>query len=370
MSLTISVPDSLRMSIEAASGGAQTVLYSALGQPTFMDIIPQFTGAAVGVTGYTDPHPMFYGQDGTAKSEYFFGTYPGVVKNGELLSLPGQDPANTLNHDQFVAYARACGAGHHVISNACYAGIALWCRMNSFAPRGNTNYGAAHDAAWESGRRSDGLAPGLASGSARTLTGSGPVSWRHNNSSTGIADLVGNVWEWSPGMRINAGEIQVLRNDAASTVPKNDGVINTIDMSAGSSKWWAIDGTAATVAACFVAPGSANTVKYATSGSAAQTLVLGSGAAFEGMASYVTGAGALMTLKALGLMPVASLLGGTIATPAANSDIFYVDVTGERLPIRLGFWANGAAAGLSALYLFNGRSAANGNVGARPGFVR
>ena len=171
-------------------------------------------------------------------------------------------------------------------------------------------------------------------------------------------------------MRINAGEIQVLRNDAASTVPKNDGVINTIDMSAGSSKWWAIDGTAATVAACFVTPGSANTVKYATSGSAAQTLVLGSGAAFEGMASYVTGAGALMTLKVLGLMPVASLLGGTIASPAANGDGFWVDVTGEKLPLRLGSWGSGATAGLSALHLDNVRSNAYDFFGARPGFVR
>ena len=88
------------------------------------------------------------------------------------------------------------------------------------------------------------------------------------------------------------------------------------------------------------------------------------------MASYVTGAGALMTLKVLGLMPVASLLGGTIATPAANGDGFWVDVTGERLPVRLGDWGYGAAAGLSALYLANDRSNAGGSVGARPGFVR
>lgn len=359
MSLTISVPDSLRASVEAASGGRQTVLYTALGQPTFMNIIPQFTGAQVGVAGYTDPHPMFYGTDGTAKSSYFFGTYPGVVKNGELLSLPGQDPANTLNHDQFVVYARACGAGHHVVSDQAYAGIALWCRANSFQPRGNTNTGSAYDAAWETG---------VISGAGRTATGSGPASWRHDNSNSGISDLCGNVWEWSPGVRINGGEIQVLRNDAASTIPKNDSVMATIDMSAGSTKWWAIDGTAATTN-CFVAPGSANTVKYATSGSAAQTLVLGSGGAFETMASYVTGAGALMVLKALGLMPVANPLGGTIAVPAANSDVFYIDVTGERLPIRGGDWYYAAGAGVFTLYCGNARSYALYSVGARPAFV-
>lgn len=359
MPLTISVPDSLRASVEAASGGRQTVLYTALGQPTFMNIIPQFTGAQVGVAGYTDPHPMFYGTDGTAKSQYFFGTYPGVVKNGELLSLPGQDPANTLNHDQFVAYARACGNGHHVVTDQAYAGIALWCRANSFQPRGNTNTGSAYNAAWETG---------VISGAGRTATGSGPASWRHDNSNSGISDLCGSVWEWSPGVRINGGEIQVLRNDAATTIPKNDGVMNAIDMAAGSTKWWAIDGTAATTS-CFVAPGSSNTVKYATSGSVAQTLVLGSGGAFETMASYVTGAGALMVLKALGLMPVANPLGGTIAVPAANSDVFYIDVTSERLPFRGGDWTDAASAGVFTLNCRNPRTNALYDIGARPAFV-
>ena len=359
MPLTISVPDSLRASVEAASGGRQTVLYTALGQPTFMFVQPQFTGAAVGVTGYTDPHPMFYGTDGTAKSNYFAGVYPGVVKNGELLSLPGQDPANTINHDQAVAYARACGTGHHVMTNQAYAGIALWCRANSFQPRGNTNTGSAYDAAWETS---------VISGAGRTATGSGPASWRHDNSNSGISDLCGNVWEWSPGVRINAGEIQVLRNDAATTIPKNDGVMNAIDMAVGSAKWWAIDGAAATIS-CFVAPGHANAVKYATSGTTAQTLVLGNGAAFEGMASYVTGAGAVLVLKVLGLMPVASQLGGTIAAPVASGDVFYLNAGIEALPIRGGDWASAASAGVFALNCTYARSGADNYVGARPAFV-
>ena len=360
MALTISVPDSLRAAVEAASGGRQTVLYTALGQPTFMNIIPQFTGAQVGVTGYTTPHPMFYGQDGTAKSAYYFGTYPGVIKNGELLSLPGQDPGSAITCDQAVAYARACGTGHHVTTNQAYAGIALWCRANSFQPRGNTNTGSAHDASWETG---------VISGDGRTATGSGPASWRHDNSSSGISDLCGNVWEWSPGVRINAGEIQVLRNDTATTTAKNDGVLNSIDMSAASSKWGAINGAATTTVNCFVTPGTAGTVKYALSGSVAQTLVLASGAAFETMASYVTGAGALLVLKVLGLMPVSSTLGGTIAAPSANGDVFYIDTTLERLPIRGGNWSNAATAGVFTLNCTHARTDADYSLGARPAFV-
>jgi hypothetical protein len=169
-------------------------------------------------------------------------------------------------------------------------------------------------------------------------------------------------------VRINGGEIQVLRNDGATTIPKNDGVMNAIDMAVGSAKWWAIDGTSGSTS-CFVAPGSANTVKYATSGSTAETLVLGSGAAFEGMTSYVTGAGAVLVLKVLGLMPVASQLGGSIAVPAANGDAFYIDVTSERLPIRLGGWDNAAVAGVFSLLCNYARSRTYTNLGARPAFI-
>lgn len=65
-------------------------------------------------------------------------------------------------------------------------------------------------------------------------TGSGPVSWRHDNTPFGIADLCGNVWEWAPGMRINAGEIQIIAD--------NDAALTATDFSAGSAAWKAVDG--------------------------------------------------------------------------------------------------------------------------------
>jgi hypothetical protein len=76
-----------------------------------------------------------------------------------------------------------------------------------------------------------------------------------------------------------------------------------------------------------------------------------------------------LVLKALGLMPVASLLGGTIATPAANSDVFYITLTGEILPFRGGAWDYAATAGVFTLHCANARTYANGSIGARPAFV-
>jgi hypothetical protein len=77
----------------------------------------------------------------------------------------------------------------------------------------------------------------------------------------------------------------------------------------------------------------------------------------------------VLVLKALGLMPVAAQLGGTIAVPAANGDVFYIDVTSERLPFRGGDWADAAGAGVFSLGCYYARSVASYGVGARPAFI-
>jgi sulfatase modifying factor 1 len=351
MPLTISVPDTLRMSVEAASGGKQTVLYTALGQPSYMNIIPKMSLESLHATDLgTGTHPAFI-VGGVEKNELFLGAYPGRVSNGELISVPGVDPSHTLNHDQFVANARANGAGWHCMTNAEWALLGLWCFANGFQPRGNNNQGRDHVATWEVGRRQDGLTP-PAAGFARTLTGSGPVSWNHDNTANGISDLNGNIWEWSPGLRINAGEIQVIAN--------NDAALNATDMAAGSAAWKAIDGATGAL----VAPGHANAVKYAVSGTANYTLVRESASPFEGMTNpgvTPVHADALKVLKSLGLFPIAgSGLGG---------DGFWVSVTSEVLPRRGGVWNAGGNPGVFALSLTAPRTTADTNLGARPAFV-
>lgn len=361
---TIFVKDDLRASVEAASGGMQTVLYTALGQPTFMNVIPQFSVEDIDAAMGTGVHPAFI-VGGITKSELFVGTYQGIVKNGEMLSLPGVDPTTSVNHDQAVAYARANGVGHHCMTNAEWAAVALWCYKNGFQPRGNTNYGKSSDSAWETGRRQDGLVNGLASGSARTLTGSGPAAWRHNNTPAGISDLNGNIWEWTPGMRIVGGEIQIIAD--------NNAALNATDFGATSAAWKAINGaTGALMTPTFtgtIAGGdyvatTANSVRYAASGTSAYTLVRASGSSFEGMANPGTtpvADAALQVLKKHGLFPVANTgLGG---------DGFWLDVTGERLPFRGGYWSNGASGGVFALSLSGARSVAYSGFGFRPAFV-
>ncbi|HDS1151312.1 TPA: hypothetical protein QDZ66_002065 [Pluralibacter gergoviae] len=99
---TIIVKDALRASVEAASNGARTVLYTATGQPTFMNIIPKQTWnqllpslssniAAAGLSGKT--HPAFIFGDKEA-DQIYIGTYPSTLVNNEFLSLPYEMATN------------------------------------------------------------------------------------------------------------------------------------------------------------------------------------------------------------------------------------------------------------------------------------
>jgi hypothetical protein len=191
------------------------------------------------------------------------------------------------------------------------------------------------------------------------------VAWNDDNTAAGIADLCGNVWEWSPGLRVVAGEIQIIEN--------NNAALNATDFGETSAAWKAINGAtgelvtptfAGSIAGGDYAPTTPNSVRYATSGTANDTLVRASGASFEGMTNpgaTPVGAAALQLLKRHGLFPaVATGLGG---------DGFWLDVTGERLPFRGGSWHYAAAGGVFALRLSYVRSFASSDIGARPAFV-
>jgi hypothetical protein len=364
MALTINIQDTLRKSVEAASGGRNTVLYTAKGQPCFMSILTHddmaTANAALGITR----HPAFI-LNGVNKSELFIGQHLGASMNGEMVSIPGADPYNSATFDTSVSLARANGGGWHVMSNVEWAAVALWCYYNGFQPRGNSNYGRSSDVTTERGVTSSTanatlspigrIAPATGNNTNRTFTGSGPASWRHDNTPFGIADLCGNVNEWQTGMRINAGEIQIFENNNAALV--------TADFAAGSASWKAIDGATGAL----VAPGTAGTVKYASaaSGTADYTLYRTSGQSFEGMVNSTganpVSAAALTVLKSQCLFPVAS--------SGLGADYFYLDATSERVPVRGGGWTNGAGAGVFFLYLGIARSDANAAFGARPAYV-
>ncbi|HLR78396.1 MAG TPA: hypothetical protein VK062_05025, partial [Burkholderiaceae bacterium] len=279
-----------------------------------------------------------------------------------LVSLPGQDPTVSQNFDWFVQRARNAGPGWHCMTNAEWAALALWCWKNGYMPTGNNNWGRDHAEKFQTGRRVDGNAPGDESGTGRTYTGSGPVAWNHDGSSSGIADLNGNIYEWAPGLRLMDGEIQVI--------PDNDAALNATDMSPGSSEWRAIlvsDGS-------LVSPGTSGTLKYDAPGGTLElsdviTNMQGDpGDNSNGDSSSIAlqsltegnGITAPDLAKALALFPVDSNL---------ESDRLYVRNYGERLPRRGGHRSAVSHAGVFYLHLSTPRTYTNTYGGSRPAFV-
>lgn len=352
MPFTFSVKDTYRQAVEAASGGKQTVLYDDKGNPSIMNIIPKLSYKAVGI-GASDKALSAFVINGAEKPEIFIGTYAAYVHDGRAYSLPGQVPKVHTNLDQAIAYCRAKGKGWHCVTNPEYAAIALWCKKNGYYPRGNNNYGSDHGYPHETCR------PGTVGSDGRTnlgLTGSGPCSWTHDGTPSGIYGLNGDCWEWAPGLRTVDGEYQILDG--------NDAALDTADLSANSAQWKAIlpDGT-------LVAPGTAGTLKIdIVSGvSKISTTVKTTTSSdqwpstpFKDLA-VESGITIPDILKELALFPMDNSDHG--------GDYYYAKNDGEKCFSRGGYWYSTASAGVFCLYGHNPRAGSDGSVGFRPAYV-
>ena len=187
----------------------------------------------------------------------------------------------------------------------------------------------------------DGGLPGDTAGTARVHAGSGQDAWRHNNSPWGISDLVGNVWEWLDGFKLQDGQI----------------IARTFNTQAEAS--WAaqaayFDSTLTTGGAPRLSDAVVNRL-----GTIGDNVNDGYSAneAFNVMGkagTYVSN----QLLKRLLVEPSTVLPKGSV----------FIRNFGERLPFRGGGWGDGSDAGLAALYCTDSRVASYSSVGFRLAF--
>lgn len=193
----ILIKDVERAQFEAATGGQCTIERTPNGQSSYMFVLPKTTWDDLVPSGElgTGVHEAFI-VDGVEKSELLYGMYPASSVNGELVSQPFQKPKTYIDWDDSRSQAQA--AGFDISGNWEWSAIAFWCMANGFQPRGNTDSGKSHSHPHEQGVNVQ---------YDNTRTGSGPNAWSHNAAANGIADLVGNVWEWQWGFKLVDGRV-------------------------------------------------------------------------------------------------------------------------------------------------------------------
>ena len=349
-----------------ASFGRNTVLYDDQGNPSVMVVFPLQTEADLLAGGRNMPAPAFIVNNNT-KPQVYISKYQNIIVGSgaaaRALSLKHQDPTVYTTFDNSLTACKQKGAGWHLMTNAEWAAIALWCKKQGFWPRGNNSYGKDYAITSEKGIPSYYYDSSGTKYIGRVLTGSGPVAWSHDGTPFGIYDLNGNVYEWVGGLRLVDGEIQILANNNAAD--------NTKDQSAVSTEWKAMlqDGT-------LVDPGTADTLKYdstsADSGASADvgdvklnttiTNALTTSYATNTFQTVIVEEGITVPnlLKLLGLFPIDADHGG---------DSIYMRNTGERLPSRGGGWTGASYAGVFYLYLAHERAISGNHRGFRAAFV-
>ncbi|MCL1835787.1 MAG: hypothetical protein FWG48_06455 [Oscillospiraceae bacterium] len=199
-----------------------------LGNPSVMVYIPKYKMNQVVAGGSDKTHPAFI-VNGAEIDGFYISKYQNTDVGGLGYSLPAAVPCNCVGIVSSNEKCAAKGRGWHLTTVQEWGAIALWCKKNGHLPYGNNEYGRDR-------RESIFKAipvTNVSDGKNRVLTGTGPLSWSHDNTQAGIWDLNGNLSEWVGGFRVVFGEIQVL--------PGNDGADTNNSQEADSSAWRAID---------------------------------------------------------------------------------------------------------------------------------
>lgn len=276
---------------------------------------------------------------GKTVKEYAISKYPNTLIGGVPYSMPYQQPAVNINRDEAIRLCESKGPGWHLLTNDEWAALAHQSRKNGTLPRGNTDCGKSHSHPEETGTTYKD-----SSGSSKTLTGSGPVTWNHDHTAEGVADMCGNIWEHVGGIRFMDGQVQVIPDNGAAA---------GADQSKDSKEWTPL----------YTADG--DTIYYnVEDGGIKLQPVAPDGKDYDGVRFAELSAPALdipEKLIELGLYPAPGYDG---------TDYFWLDTDGERIVIRGGHWPSGAHAGVFYVGGSDSRANVYWDVGFRSALVR
>jgi len=348
--------DDLAMAV-ASFGGNNKVIFDDLEKPSIMVGVPKMKYSDI-ITGGTQETLPWWIVDQIEKEVIWVSKYINCVVNDRAYSLPMKDPAAYVNYDQALTYCRNKGAGWHLNQNGVFAALSLWSEKKGTIPRGNTNWDASYTNAYERGVNTY-KDPAYTDGrGGRTATGSGPVTWYHDHSPAGIADLCGNCWEWVSGMRLVGGEIQII--------PYGNAMKSTTSMTADSTEWKAImpDGT-------LVNPGTVGTLKIDRTSSSDATLRINTSITAQTDDTNDTSTPFKDTKAVSGVtIPKILIAAGLFPDSAQTAPgRFWARNNGERLPFRGSSFGYTSYGGVSAFNLLNPRSLVNYGVSFRSAFV-
>ncbi len=320
------------------------------------------TGTGCTITTTIGPvHPAFL-VNSVEKMEILISMFKATSFNGttfhgsgagyRAVSWPGLIPTGSLDFDASKAIHTQKGAGWHMMTMWERA-LIMWLSMKmGTEPRGNTYYGRSHESGYEyeCAVRSDGLAPGTTSGTAKHRNGSGPSKWSHNGERWGIHDLVGSMYEWTDLFKIVDGLIKMPNDNnfalAEASWP-SQGVYfdNTTAGSGGAPRL-----NASLVNALTDLNYSAVTHNALTMTAEYDTLDLA-------IRQRMLAAGIAMKISSGGL------------NPWSPKGTLYMRNFGERMPGCGGSWDYTASAGLAYLYLLAFRTSVGHYVGSRSSFI-